>query len=149
MRLVKNKHLIPALALSFLGFIDATYLTVVHYRNLLPNCSIVKGCDIVTTSQFSTLGGVPIALLGALFYLALSFFAILIITHPHKKWVRWFTAAAFTGFLVSLFLFLLQIVILKAICQYCIGSEAISLLIYILSIRMIRHVKNGEKLGHF
>ncbi|PJA91603.1 MAG: hypothetical protein CO135_00385 [Candidatus Levybacteria bacterium CG_4_9_14_3_um_filter_35_16] len=149
MRLVKNKHLIPALALSFLGFIDATYLTIVHYRNLLPNCSIVKGCDIVTTSQFSTLGGIPISLFGALFFLALSFFAILIITHPHKRWVSWFATTAFTGFLVSLFLFLLQIVILKAICQYCIGSEAISLLIYILSVRMIRHVRKGEKLGHF
>jgi len=149
MRLAKNKHLIPALILSFLGFLDAAYLTILHFRHVLPNCSIVKGCDIVTTSGFSTLGGIPISLFGALFFLALSFFAILIITHPHKKWVRWFTAAAFTGFLVSLFLFLLQIVILKAICQYCIGSEAISLLIYVLSVGMIRHVKKGEKLGHF
>jgi len=149
MRLAKNKHLIPALILSFLGFLDAAYLTILHFRHVLPNCSIVKGCDIVTTSGFSTLGGIPISLFGALFFLALSFFAILIITHPHKKWVRWFTAAAFTGFLVSLFLFLLQIVILKAICQYCIGSEAISLLLYVLSVGMIRHVKKGEKLGHF
>jgi uncharacterized membrane protein len=148
MRLIKNKHLIPALALSFLGFIDAAYLTVVHYRNQLPNCSIVKGCDVVTTSQFSTVAGIPIALFGALFFLALCFFAILIITHPHKRWVHWFSAAAFTGFLFSLLLFLIQLVIIKAFCQYCVGSEIISLLIYILSARMVKHVRKGEALGH-
>jgi len=144
MRLVKNKHLIPALVLSFLGFIDASYLTIVHYRDLLPSCSVLKGCDIVTTSAFSTVGGIPIALFGALFYLALSFFAILIITHPHKKWVELFTFFAYIGFLISLFLFLIQIVILKAVCQFCISSEIISFLIYILSIGMTRHVRNAE-----
>src|SRR5665811_1198486 len=91
MHLVKNRHLIPALVLSFLGFIDASYLTIVHYRDALPNCSILKGCDIVTTSALSTIGGIPIALFGALFYLALSFFAILIITHPHKTWAVSYT----------------------------------------------------------
>jgi uncharacterized membrane protein len=149
MRLIKNKHLIPALVLSFLGFVDAAYLTVVHFRNQLPNCSLVSGCDIVTTSSFSTLFGLPIALFGALFFLALSFFAILIITHPHKRWVHWFSIAAFMGFLVSLFLFLIQIVVIKAICQYCVSSEVISLLIYVLSMRMVKHVKKGESLGHF
>jgi uncharacterized membrane protein len=149
MKLIKNKHLIPALALSFLGFIDAAYLTIVHYRSQVPNCSIVKGCDVVTTSQFSAVGGVPIALFGALFFLALSFFAILIITHPHKRWIKWFSIAAIAGFFVSILLFLIQLIIVKAFCQYCIGSEIISLLIYILSVGMTKHVKKGEALGHF
>ncbi|HZJ18169.1 MAG TPA: vitamin K epoxide reductase family protein [Patescibacteria group bacterium] len=145
MHLVKNRHLIPALVLSFLGFIDASYLTIVHYRDALPNCSILKGCDIVTTSALSTIGGIPIALFGALFYLALSFFAILIITHPHKTWVQLFSLTAYLGFLVSLFLFLLQIIVLRAICQYCIGSEIISFLIYLFAINMVRHVKKVER----
>ncbi|MFH1187123.1 MAG: vitamin K epoxide reductase family protein [Candidatus Levyibacteriota bacterium] len=149
MHLVKNKYLIPALALSFIGFIDASYLTIVHYRDLLPSCSLLNGCDIVATSVFSTIGSVPIALLGALFYLALSFFAILIITHPHKNWIKMFSFIAYFGFLISLFLFLIQIVVLEAICQYCIGSEIISLLIYILSTRMTKHVRKAEKQGYF
>jgi uncharacterized membrane protein len=144
MRLVKNKHLIPALILSLIGFADASYLTIIHYRDILPSCSVLKGCDIVTRSVFSTIGGVPIALFGALFYLALSFFAILIITHPLKKWVKIFSLIAYLGFLVSLFLFLLQIIVIRVTCQFCVSSEVISFLIYILAISMTRHVKKTE-----
>lgn len=145
MSLVKNRHLIPALFLSFIGFIDASYLTIIHYRDVLPSCSVLKGCDIVTTSVFSTIGNVPIALFGTLFYLVLSFFAILIITHPHKNWVKLFSATAYLGFLVSLFLFLIQVLILKAICQFCVSSEIISFLIYLLSIRMTKQVRKAEQ----
>lgn len=144
MRLVKNKHLIPALFLSFIGFADAFYLTIIHYQDILPNCSVLKGCDIVTTSAFSAINGVPIALFGTLFYLALSFFAILIITHPHKNWVKMFSLLAYFGFLISLFLFLIQIIVIRAICQFCVSSEIISFLIYLLSIRMTKQARKAE-----
>jgi uncharacterized membrane protein len=149
MKLIKNKHLIPAFILSFLGFVDAAYLTIIHYRSQVPNCSIVKGCEVVTTSQFSTLFGIPIAIFGALFFLVLSIFAILIITHPHKRWVHYFSWAALAGLIISLILFLIQLIILKAFCQFCVGTEIISLIVFSISVAMVSHVRKGEKLGHF
>lgn len=52
------------LALSFLGFIDATYLTVVHYTGANLPCRIFDGCDTVTTSPYSMLGPVTAELGG-------------------------------------------------------------------------------------
>lgn len=49
------------LILGFLGFLDATYLTVKHYLGTPINCSIFEGCEKVTTSQYATVGGVPVS----------------------------------------------------------------------------------------
>jgi len=47
------------LALSFVGFLDASYLTAKHYLNFEIPCSILNGCEQVLTSQYATLFGVP------------------------------------------------------------------------------------------
>jgi len=49
------------LAVSAVGFLDATYLTVEHYRVGIPPCAIL-GCEIVLTSAQSRIAGVPVAL---------------------------------------------------------------------------------------
>src|SRR5579872_6247498 len=54
--------------LGFLGFLDATYLTILHYKNTIPPCTL-HGCEVVLSSVFATIGGVPIALIGAGYYL--------------------------------------------------------------------------------
>ena len=55
--------------LAFLGFLDAVYLTVLHYKNAIPPCTIAHGCETVLTSSYATIFGIPIALIGAGFYL--------------------------------------------------------------------------------
>src|SRR5690348_14780226 len=66
---MKSKLIGGAIILSFLGFLDAAYLTILHYKNVIPPCSIAHGCETVLTSQYATLGPIPIALLGVFFYL--------------------------------------------------------------------------------
>src|SRR3989344_5596529 len=58
------------LLFGFIGFADATFLTIKHYTGTPLPCSFLNGCDTVTNSLYSTIGGLPVALLGALFYLA-------------------------------------------------------------------------------
>ena len=59
------------LGVAPLGFADAVYLTVEHYANRVPPCTILHGCEQVTTSAYSFFYGIPVALLGALYYLAI------------------------------------------------------------------------------
>ena len=59
------------LPVSFLGFIDASYLTIKHFVGTPLPCSVLKVCEEVTTSQYSVIGGVPVAMLGAIYYLAI------------------------------------------------------------------------------
>ncbi len=119
------------LILSIAGFFDASYLTILHYKNIIPPCTIAKGCETVLTSQFSTILGIPIALFGGLFFLALIFLILL----DQKRFFRYFKILVLLGVLVSINLFFIQAFVLNAFCQYCLLVEAIILAIFIVSFK--------------
>lgn len=117
--------------LALLGFANATFLTVEHYLNLTPTCFLVSGCETVIKSAYSTIGPIPLALLGALFYLALLILVILYFDLK-KNWPR--RAIFFLsilGFLDSLYLIYLQAFVIRAYCFYCLLSAIIAILIFL------------------
>lgn len=74
-------HYLPytLLGLSLLGFLDAMYLTIIHYRNLIPPCTI-GGCEVVLTSKYAMVGPFPTSLYGVAFYLAVIVLTGILIT---------------------------------------------------------------------
>src|SRR3989344_9051477 len=68
---------IAILIISAIGFADATYLTTQHFLGSPVACSILKGCEQVTTSPYSVIFGIPIALLGSLYYLTILILAVI------------------------------------------------------------------------
>ena len=60
-----------AVAVAVAGLGIATYLTIVHYAGGTPVCAVAHGCATVQKSSYAQLAGVPVALLGALGYLAI------------------------------------------------------------------------------
>ena len=134
------------LSVSFIGFLDATYLTVKYYLGTPLNCSILEGCETVTASQYATIGSIPVALLGAIYYLAI--FLLIIVYLDTKREGAMTFAARFTiiGFLVSLWFLYLQLFVIKAICLYCMVSVLTSTLLFILGLILIRLKKLDIKL---
>lgn len=128
MKLTKSK--IALLLLSIAGFFDSSYLTILHYQNVIPPCNVALGCETVLTSQFSEIYGVPIALFGSIFFLTLIF---LLLLSKNQTLFIFFRFMVLAGLLVSVVLFAIQAFILKAFCQYCILSEIIILGIFIVS----------------
>ena len=128
MKLTRTR--IALLLLSIAGFFDSAYLTISHYQKTIPPCTIAKQCDTVLTSQFSTILGIPIVLIGSLYFLAL-IFLLLINRFPFL----YFKLLAFSGLVVSAILFGIQAFVLQAYCQYCILSEIIVLTIFVLSLK--------------
>ena len=127
--MARQAFLIVILLLSFLGFLDATYLTILHYKNAFPPCTITSGCETVLTSKYATILGIPIALIGSLFYLLLIGISILLLTDFKKIFVKILSLMIFLGTLVSLILIYIQFFILKTFCQYCLFSEGINFLL--------------------
>ena len=133
---MKNVRWYPftILGVSILGFIDATYLTIQHYTQFTLPCTITQGCDLVTKSEYSFIAGVPVALLGALYYLAI-FLGVYIILETKKYGYLRFVAIATTfGFLFSAWFVYLQFFVIHAICQYCMLSAITSTTMFIASI---------------
>ena len=130
---MKNKSSAFLLILSLAGFFDSAYLTILHYKNIIPPCQIAKGCETVLTSQFSTIFGIPIALLGSLFFLVLIFLLLLKKNH-------YFKPLALSGAIVGVILFYIQAFVLHAFCQYCLLTEAILFSIFAVSFKLKKHL---------
>ena len=130
MRLTRNNLSISCLIFCFLGFLDATYLTILHYKNAFPPCTI-SGCEKVLTSQFSVIYGVPVSLLGTLFFTLAIVFSLLVFLSKRKIFAHGLFLITLTGLFVSAVLFFIQLFIIKSFCQYCLFSESMTLLLFI------------------
>lgn len=117
--------------LSLLGFLDATYLTIEHFQGTIPPCSVARGCETVLTSQFSTVGPIPVALLGALYYVTILIGTIIYLDIKNEMLFKGIARFTIFGLFASLYFFGLQWFILNAWCQYCLISALISTLLFI------------------
>jgi uncharacterized membrane protein len=122
---------VALVVLAFLGFLISFYLTLTHYRNLIPPCYVTTGCESVVTSRYATILSIPLSLFGTVFFVVMFYLGIALITTCRRRVVvRAYDLLAFAGVLVAIALFLLQAVVLKAYCIYCLGTEVIALLIW-------------------
>jgi uncharacterized membrane protein len=135
----RGSGLLWALVLvAFLGFIVSLYLTFMHYQGVVPQCHVVKGCDVVQTSQYSEVLGIPVALPGALFF-AVMFYLAIGLTSARRAWlVHSYKILAYLGALAAIPLFLIQAVILKAFCTYCLVIEVLLIVTWLGSFGVHR-----------
>lgn len=139
------KGWIPALltVLSFLGLLDASYLTIKHYAGTPLRCGILEGCEQVATSPYATVFTVPVALFGALFYLAIFALSILYLDRRDPAIFSIVMPVTFLGFLVSLYLVYLQLFVIQAVCFYCLISAATATALFALGFSGFRHLRGA------
>lgn len=125
--------------LATLGVFDATLLTVQHYADLNLPCTIAHGCATVLTSRYATVLGAPVAAFGVLFYLTILMMAFY--AHQNEADTRWLWLLSAVGFATSAILTSLEAFKIHAWCQYCLGSAAISTLIFITTTIMLTKSK--------
>ncbi len=123
---------------SFLGFLDAGFLTVEHFRGAVPPCNITHGCEAVTTSVYSQILGIPVALLGALYYLTMFLGTILYLDTKRELILKLLAYFTITGLLFSLWFTFVQAVLLKAFCQYCLLSATTSTSLFIIGMTYLK-----------
>lgn len=133
--------LLAALA-ALVGLADSIYLTVEHYQGELPPCSIVKGCELVLTSAYAEVYGVPLALFGAIAYFAAFSLALLAGFGNRMMW-------AFFGIQVTLmaiftaWLLYLQAYVIEAFCQFCLLSAITTFTMFLLFV--VSKIFRGKK----
>ncbi|MCX6702260.1 MAG: vitamin K epoxide reductase family protein [Candidatus Wolfebacteria bacterium] len=146
---------ISFISLGLLGFFDASYLTFTHYQNINLVCLGGESCDKVTASVYSSVGQIPVALLGALYYAVIISLSAAYLWFSRKKYVAGSSAwrdfmanllPRFTilGLLASAWFVYLQLFVIKEICVYCMGSALTSAMLFILGILAIQREKKME-----
>ena len=112
------------------GFTDSIYLTAKHYSGGPIPCAIFTGCDTVTTSAYSMFLGIPVALLGALYYFGVLALTLMYLDKPVVTRLRRAAILTPLGFLASFYFTFLQFFILHAFCFYCLVSALFSTILF-------------------
>lgn len=144
-------HVAIVLVVALVGFGDSVFLAVEHFRGVVPPCTTV-GCDIVLTSSFSEFMGLPVALFGALYYLAIALSALIFLEARHLgkalrshhfEIIRWAMLATVGGLAASVYFTFVQAFVLRSFCQYCLGSAVTSLVLFIMAVVILRKNENA------
>lgn len=129
---ISRLHALAAV-LALAGLADAIYLTVEHLSGRSVRCGLTSGCSEVLSSSYATLGGYPLALFGALAYFTA--FALATLAAFGSIRARHLLAPLVAlMFATTLWLLYLQAFVLRAFCQYCLLSAAITSLLVVIVI---------------
>lgn len=115
------------------GLADAIYLTIHHYTFEIPPCVEGFDCTAVLTSPYATIGGIPLAVFGAIAYFTAFSLAILTAFGNRLMW-RIFGAQVILMTLFTVWLVYLQAFVIKAFCQFCLISAGITLTLLIIAL---------------
>lgn len=127
---------------SLIGFADATYLTVKHFLHQIPPCTI-QGCETVLTSSYSVVLGMPVSLLGAIFYAAVAVLSIVYIDTKKPQSLNALLFITHLGLIASLWFVFLQAFVIHAWCQYCLASAATSAILWVYARWIVRKTKGS------
>lgn len=137
--------------LGLLGFMDALYLTFEHYSGGQVTCIVTTGCDKVLSGPYSEIFGIPIALIGVIYYLFIFSGALFFLFGSTHKFFRLALLAASAGFLASIWFISLQLFIIKSICFYCMISASCSTILFLMAVLSFFHarkLKNSQKVAN-
>ncbi|MCA9371504.1 quinone-dependent dihydroorotate dehydrogenase [Candidatus Woesebacteria bacterium] len=123
------------LTLIIVGILDTAYLTL-HYldgsiSSLSCSVGIFSDCGRVLTSVYSRIFGIPLAVIGLVYYTIL--LQLFIFSHRTKKtvFIYGLFLVSTIGLLASIYFMYLQLFVLKTLCLMCSISALTSFLLYL------------------
>ncbi|OGO74848.1 MAG: hypothetical protein A3K45_05160 [Chloroflexi bacterium RIFOXYC12_FULL_59_14] len=136
-----------SLVLVVIGIIVSIYMTIYKLTDNNAMCLGNGGCSVVNTSKYSEIYGIPVALVGVGGYAAILLWHLL---EKRTEFLRqnatlFIFGLALAGFLFTLYLVYVEFAILKALCPFCLTSQAAMTIIFVISIvRLVRQPQSQE-----
>lgn len=124
------------IVLAVIGLLVATYMTIYKWTNNEAMCLGSGDCGTVNASRYADVNGIPVALIGVLGYagiLGMLFFENRMDFLRQNGTLLTF-GLALTGFLFTVWLIYAEIFLIKALCPFCVTSQTVMTIIFILSI---------------
>ncbi|HLU34622.1 MAG TPA: vitamin K epoxide reductase family protein [Thermomicrobiales bacterium] len=130
---------IVSLVLAIVGAGISGYLTYVHY-NLDALVCAGGGCEIVQTSRYSEIMGIPVALMGLLMFLAV---IALIVVRDRIEEYAYLANAGIMILLVSSLIYFgyltyLEANVIHAWCQWCVATSIVAVILFLVEAFRMR-----------
>lgn len=126
---------IVAAVVSLAGLADATYLSVQALTGETLGCGGSPDCFRVLGSSYARIGGIPVAMFGALAYFSVFSFATFA-AFGYRRARTFLIPTVGAMFLATLWFLFVQAFLLHAYCRYCLFSAAITFLLAGLMIAL-------------
>lgn len=130
-----------SIVLAILGLLISIYMTIYKVTNNESMCIGSSGCSEVNASRYSEINGIPVAVLGVVGY-AVILVLLFLEQRPgffQENGSLLFFGVSLMGFLFTLYLIYIEVALIKAYCPFCLASQAIMTVIFIISvIRLVR-----------
>ncbi len=120
------------------GLAIATYLLTVRLLGDAPACGPVRGCDTVASSEYATVLGMPVALFGVGFSLALLGAVVVWWRRGDRGALYAAYGLGLLGVVAVAYLTYLEIFVIEAICVWCVSYAVTILAGWILAILAVR-----------
>lgn len=116
-----------AAVLSGFGILLASYLTWVHFNSGSLVCGL-GDCHTVQSSEYATIGPLPVAVLGLGMYAVVCLANLLGLAQPARAIGSAVTAfgVLLAGTVYAVYLTWLEVAVIRAICQWCVASALLS-----------------------
>jgi uncharacterized membrane protein len=127
--------------LTIIGLLVSIYMTIYKITSNDSMCIGSGDCKTVNASRYAEVYGIPVAVLGVAGYSAI--LAVLLLERSpgfvQQNGTLLFFGLSLTGFLFTLYLIFVEIALIKAYCPFCITSQTVMTIIFIISvIRLVR-----------
>ncbi|MFN8411404.1 MAG: vitamin K epoxide reductase family protein [Anaerolineales bacterium] len=133
-----------SIALVTLGLLVSIYMTIYKLTSNDNMCLGSGDCHTVNASKYSEVNNIPVAVIGIIGYAAL--LGSLLLETRNRFFKENSTMFVFgmslTGFLFTVWLVYVELVLIRALCPFCVTSQISMTLIFILAI--IRLIKQTQ-----
>lgn len=138
--LTADKLRLAMIVIAILAIALTAYLTYIHYSGLKPACTAGQSCIKVQTSQWSKLGGVPVALIGLVGYVVI----LAGLLGPDREETRLaLLGMTLIGFGFSAYLTYRELFSIRAVCEECATSAVLITILLVCSI--IRYLRVDDR----
>jgi uncharacterized membrane protein len=128
---------LTTLLLSLAGLGIATYLTITHFNKAILVCNSggAINCEKVTTSPQSVIFGIPVAMLGLLFFVPMLVLCLPAAWRSADRRIHLARLAlSITGVGMIVYLITAELFLIKAICLWCSGVHLITFSLFVIIV---------------
>ncbi|TVR15033.1 MAG: vitamin K epoxide reductase family protein [Balneolaceae bacterium] len=131
-----NRLLTAFIFTAMLGWVASIILTAIHFWviPIIPSGAELRGPMLVITSSWAYVGPVPLAAIGAVYYIVMIAMGSVWLTTKNELIERILLPVTAFGFVASMGFVYLQFFVIGAICPFCMVSAAATTILLVIEL---------------